>query len=148
VVVVEALLGPAEGVGSDAGSPYARLSPARRHRSADQSPVVSATMKRLKGRYGVEHELGIEGGTVVTGRGRARANVYIDGGRIAAVTGSRAPSLKTIDAPGLLVMPGGVDAHVHFMDPGQPEREDFTSGSAAAALAGVTTVLEHTHCSP
>lgn len=95
----------------------------------------------------MEHELGIEGGTVVTGRGRARANVYVDGGRIAAVTGSRAPSLTTIDASGLLVMPGMVDAHVHFMDPGQPEREDFTSGSAAAAAAGATTVLEHSHCS-
>ena len=96
----------------------------------------------------MEHELGIEGGTVVTGRGRARANVYVDGGLIAAVSGSRASSRTTIDASGLLVMPGMVDAHVHFMDPGQPEREDFTSGSAAAAAAGVTTVLEHAHCSP
>ena len=96
----------------------------------------------------MEHDLGIEGGTVVTGRGRARANVYVDGGRIASITGSRSPSRKTIDASGLLVMPGMVDAHVHFMDPGEPEREDFTSGSAAAAVAGVTTVLEHTHCSP
>ena len=96
----------------------------------------------------MEHELGIEGGTIVTGRGRARAHVYVDGGRIVEVTGSRARSLKTIDASGLLVMPGMVDAHVHFMDPGEPEREDFTSGSAAAAVAGVTTVLEHSHCSP
>ena len=96
----------------------------------------------------MEHDLGIEGGTVVTGRGRAAANVYIDDGRIVAVTGTRAPSRETIDASGLLVMPGMVDAHVHFMDPGEPQREDFPSGSAAAAVAGVTTVLEHSHCSP
>jgi dihydroorotase (multifunctional complex type) len=96
----------------------------------------------------VEHELGIEGGTVVTGRGRFPANVYVDDGRIVAVTGERAACRESIDATGLLVMPGMVDAHVHFMDPGEPEREDFTSGSAAAAAAGVTTVLEHTHCSP
>lgn len=96
----------------------------------------------------MEHELGIEGGTVVTGRGRVRAHVYVDEGRVAAVTASRAPCQKSIDATGLLVMPGMVDAHVHFMDPGEPEREDFTSGSAAAAVAGVTTVLEHSHCSP
>jgi dihydroorotase (multifunctional complex type) len=113
-----------------------------------EEPAFHATKHRLTERFGVEHELGIEGGTVVTGRGRTRANVYVDGGRIASVTGSRAPSLKTIDASGLLVMPGMVDAHVHFMDPGEPQREDFTSGSAAAAVAGVTTVLEHSHCSP
>ena len=96
----------------------------------------------------MEHELGIEGGTVITGRGRSRANVYIDDGRIADVTGARAGCRQSIDASGLFVMPGMVDAHVHFMDPGEPEREDFMSGSAAAAAAGVTTVLEHAHCSP
>jgi dihydroorotase (multifunctional complex type) len=41
-----------------------------------------------------------------------------------------------------------VDAHVHFMDPGDPEREDFPHGTAAAARAGVTTVIEHTHAAP
>ena len=92
-----------------------------------EEPAAHAAKHRHAERFGVEHELGIEGGTVVTGRGRARANVYVDGGRIASVTGSRAPSLKTIDASGLLVMPGMVDAHVHFMDPGVPQREDFTS---------------------
>jgi dihydroorotase len=96
----------------------------------------------------MEHELGVEGGTVVTSRGRARANVYVDNGRVAVVSSARASSRQTIDASGLLVMPGMVDAHVHFMDPGEPEREDFQSGSAAAAAAGVTTVLEHAHCSP
>jgi len=41
-----------------------------------------------------------------------------------------------------------IDAHVHFMDPGDPTREDFPHGSAAAAVAGVTTVLEHSHGVP
>ena len=45
-------------------------------------------------------------------------------------------------------MPGMVDAHVHFMDPAAPEREDFPAGSAAAARSGVTTVIEHTHAGP
>src|SRR5450756_1068133 len=85
-------------------------------------PAVSATTKKLTGRYGVEHELGIEGGTVVTGRGRARANVYVDGGRIVEVTGSRAPSLQTIDASGLLVMPGMVDAHLSLIHISEPTR--------------------------
>ncbi len=96
----------------------------------------------------MNHELGIEGGTVVTSRGRRLANIYVDAGRIATVTSSHLSSRQTVDASGLLVMPGMVDAHVHFMDPSETEREDFSTGSAAAAVAGVTTVVEHTHSSP
>jgi dihydroorotase-like cyclic amidohydrolase len=93
-------------------------------------------------------DLAIRGGEVVTSRGRARADVYVRDGRIAAVTADRHDAAETADAGGLLVMPGMVDAHVHFMDPGDPDREDFVTGSAAAARAGVTTVVEHTHVAP
>jgi hypothetical protein len=93
-------------------------------------------------------DLGLEGGTVVTAAGRARANVYVSGGRIASVGADREPARERIDADGLLVMPGMVDAHVHFMDPSATDREDFATGSAAAARAGVTTVVEHTHSGP
>jgi allantoinase len=93
-------------------------------------------------------DLTIRGGEVVTSRGRARADVYVRDGRIAAVTADRHDAAETADAGGLLVMPGMVDAHVHFMDPGDPDREDFVTGSAAAARAGVTTVVEHTHVAP
>ena len=93
-------------------------------------------------------ELGIEGGEVVTAGGRERANVYVRDGRIAEVGADRRAASRTVDAAGLLVMPGMIDAHVHFMDPGEPEREDFPTGSAAAAGAGVTTVIEHTHAAP
>jgi dihydroorotase (multifunctional complex type) len=94
------------------------------------------------------YDLGIEGGTLVTGGGRSQANVYVTKGRIAAITPDRRAAGRRVDAGGLLVMPGMVDAHVHFMDPGSPEHEDFPSGSAAAARAGVTTVIEHTHGAP
>ena len=93
-------------------------------------------------------ELGIEGGEVVTPQGRVRLNVYVSEGRIAAVTPERQPAAEVVDAAGLLVMPGMVDAHVHFMDPADTTREDFSSGSAAAVRAGVTTVIEHTHARP
>jgi dihydroorotase (multifunctional complex type) len=53
-----------------------------------------------------------------------------------------------IDAAGLFLLPGSVDGHVHFMDPASSEREDFISGSSAAAVGGVTTVIEHTHAGP
>jgi dihydroorotase (multifunctional complex type) len=54
----------------------------------------------------------------------------------------------TVDAAGLVVLPGGVDTHVHLMDPGSPEREDFPTGTAAAAVSGVTTIVEHSHGNP
>jgi dihydroorotase len=96
----------------------------------------------------VSFDLAIEGGEVVTPHGRARLHVYIGGGRVAAVTGERHDARERVDADGLLVMPGMVDAHVHFMDPGDSSREDFPTGTAAAARAGVTTVIEHTHAAP
>lgn len=92
-------------------------------------------------------DLAVRGGTVVGPRGRAKLDVYARDGRIAAITaaGEGLPATREIDAGGLLVLPGGVDTHVHFMDPGDPSREDFPTGSAAAAARGVTTVVEHTH---
>jgi dihydroorotase len=93
-------------------------------------------------------DLAIDGGTVVTPRGRSAANVYVLDGRIAAVTDARLEARERVDAGGLLVLPGMVDAHVHLMDPGATEREDFPTGTAAAARAGVTTVIEHTHARP
>lgn len=93
-------------------------------------------------------QLGIEGGTVVTSRGRSRANVYVTEGAIAAVTPERKEASERVDAAGLLVLPGGVDTHVHLMDPAATDREDFPAGTAAAARAGVTTVIEHTHAGP
>ncbi len=75
-------------------------------------------------------------------------HVYVSDGRIAAVSSRALEARETVDATGLLVMPGMVDAHIHFMDPGDATREDFLTGSAAAARAGVTTVIEHTHGAP
>ncbi|MCR2049113.1 dihydroorotase [Acetatifactor muris] len=48
---------------------------------------------------------------------------------------------QVIDAEGLLVAPGLVDVHVHFRDPGFPEKEDILTGAAAAAAGGFTTVV-------
>jgi dihydroorotase len=49
---------------------------------------------------------------------------------------------EVVDAGGLLVLPGAVDAHVHSRDPGFPDKEDFASLTAAAAAGGVTTVVD------
>ena len=94
------------------------------------------------------HDLAIRGATLVTARGRRRAHLYVDGGRIAAITAEELSAREAIDADGLALLPGMVDGHVHFQDPGDTAREDFRTGSAAAAAGGVTTVIEHTHSHP
>ena len=94
-------------------------------------------------------DLGIEGGTVVTPSGTFKADVYVQDGKILAVGRVYDVEAKQkIDAQGLLVMPGAVDGHVHMMDPGYTEREDFTTGTAAAAVGGATTVIEHHRTEP
>jgi dihydroorotase (multifunctional complex type) len=93
-------------------------------------------------------DLLIAGGTVVTPAGRRRANLAVSQGRIAYVGGESPSARKVVDAAGLFVLPGGVDTHVHLMDPGSPEREDFPTGTSAAAAAGVTTIVEHSHGQP
>ena len=61
----------------------------------------------------------------------------------------RLPQAETIiDAGGKLVVPGLVDLHVHFREPGFTQKEDFASGTKAAAAGGVTTVLDEPNNNP
>ncbi len=55
---------------------------------------------------------------------------------------------KIIDAKGKYIMPGGIDTHVHFRDPGHAERGTFYTESQAAVAGGTTTILEHPISSP
>ncbi|HEV7207561.1 MAG TPA: dihydroorotase family protein [Mycobacteriales bacterium] len=95
-----------------------------------------------------EVDLLVAGGTVITPAGRRRAHVAVVDGRICNVGLDRPSARNVVDASGLLVLPGGVDTHVHLMDPGSTEREDFPTGTAAAAASGVTTIVEHSHGQP
>lgn len=89
-------------------------------------------------------DLTVKGGLMVTPEGRHRADLGVREGRITAV-GDLPASGHVVDAGGLIVLPGMVDTHVHLMDPGPTEREDFPTGTAAASARGVTTIVEHTH---
>ncbi len=86
----------------------------------------------------------IVNGLVVTADGQSRLDVGISGDKVAllAAPGSLPEATKTIDAAGLYVLPGVIDSHYHCRAPANPEREDFGSGTRAAAAGGVTTVLE------
>src|SRR5438132_6877264 len=85
----------------------------------------------------------IHSARVVTADGVADGGVLAADGRIAARLGGndKATADTVIDARGRMLFAGFVDAHVHMRDPGQPQKEDFASGSAAAAIGGVTTVM-------
>lgn len=52
------------------------------------------------------------------------------------------PADRVVEARGLILFPGVIDAHVHLRDPGFPDKEDFLTGTRAAAAGGVTTVLD------
>jgi allantoinase len=87
----------------------------------------------------------VRGGAVVTPTGTEDADVVIDGGRIVALEppgGADTTGTVALDAGGLLVLPGMVDAHVHFDEPGRTDWEGFDTGSAASAAGGVTTVVD------
>lgn len=88
------------------------------------------------------------GGHVVGPQGRRQVNLYVSDGKVALVDDGTLPAVETVDASGKLVLPGMVDTHVHLMDPGDTTREDFPAGTTAAAVSGVTTIIEHTHGHP
>lgn len=92
-------------------------------------------------------DLLIKNGTVVTPGGRMRADVWVENERIAAIAApaelpAQVSARRIIDASGLYILPGIMDPHVHFRDPGHTYKEDFSTGSAAAAAGGVTTVYD------
>lgn len=85
----------------------------------------------------------IKNGLLVLPSGITEGSVVVDDGEIVGVVRSGEPSAdRVIDASGKVVMPGMVDMHVHLRDPGFPERENFESGTRAAAAGGVTTVVD------
>ncbi len=70
-------------------------------------------------------------------------------GRIARIAPAiDAPAGESIDAAGRLLMPGVIDPHVHFREPGLEHKENLASGSRAAAAGGVTSFLEMPNTSP
>ena len=97
-------------------------------------------------------------GQVVSGNEVFFADVLVEGGKIKEVFRRKGLEVENkkvfekrffgfgkipeIDCTGKFIFPGLIDVHVHFRDPGQTQKEDFSSGSKAAISGGVTTVFD------
>ena len=98
---------------------------------------------------GAHFDLIIRGGTLMLPWGEAAGDVGVQGERIAAIglPGS-ASAERVIEAGGLHVLPGVIDPHVHFRDPGDPAIESIPTGSKGAVLGGITTVFDMPNTNP
>ncbi|OOY14965.1 dihydropyrimidinase [Thioclava sp. DLFJ4-1] len=89
-------------------------------------------------------DLAIRGGTLVTASDQFRADLGIRDGKIVEIAAEITDAREEIDATGLMVLPGGIDAHVHLAQPtsdGTVMADDFLTGTRSAAAGGNTTVL-------
>ncbi|MCI0523336.1 MAG: dihydropyrimidinase [Bacteroidales bacterium] len=88
----------------------------------------------------------IKNGTIITASANETGDILIEGGHI-TVIGSSIPAdgtVRTIDAEGMYILPGGVDPHVHMHLPvaGAFSSDDFHTGSRAALSGGTTTLID------
>ena len=90
------------------------------------------------------YDLVIKGGTIVTASDTFVADIAVEKGRVAAVGSALGGGNDIVDARGLVVVPGGVDAHTHFDMPfaGGTTADDFASGSLGAVFGGTTTIID------
>ena len=86
----------------------------------------------------------IQGGTIVNEGKTFDGAIVIEDGKIIAVAGEYPPdsSDEVIDASGCFVLPGIIDDHVHFREPGLTEKADIDTETCAAAAGGVTTYFD------
>src|SRR3989441_5790467 len=90
-----------------------------------------------------QYDLIVRNGTLVTATGISNADLGVADGRIVALEPDLAGTSKEeINAEGLHVFPGVIDAHVHFNEPGRTSWEGFATGTAALAAGGTTSYIE------
>src|ERR671918_2336872 len=94
------------------------------------------------------YDLILKGATVVNQDGEGVRDLAISGGKIAAIGDVGSSAAETIDCRGLHILPGVIDSHVHFREPGLTHKEDLEAGSRGAVLGGVTAVFEMPNTEP
>ncbi len=90
--------------------------------------------------------LTIKNGQVLLNGKLEKKNVIIEGGKIIEIDSGS--SGETINATGRIILPGLIDIHAHLREPGMTWKEDFRTGTMAAAAGGVTTVLDMPNTKP
>ncbi len=85
-------------------------------------------------------DLVLEGRAYVRGK-LGRWSIGMEDGRIAQIARTIRGG-ERLDLGDMIILPGAIDPHVHFRDPGMTDKEDFSTGTLAAACGGVTTVLD------
>ncbi len=88
-----------------------------------------------------------ESATFVTPEGGIVSDLFVENGKIVTVF-DKTEADRVVDCRGKFLMPGVIDCHVHFREPGGEYKEDWESGSRAAACGGVTTVLDMPNTNP
>src|SRR5215210_501544 len=89
------------------------------------------------------YDLIVRRGTLVRAGGPEEVDLAVADGRIAAIaSGLEGTALEEIDALGLHVFPGAIDAHLHFNEPGRTHWEGFATGSQSLAAGGITACVE------
>lgn len=94
-------------------------------------------------------DLILKNAVIPQGDRKVQTNIMVNDGKIIGFTNtlSGITAKETIDIKGNLVVPGCIDPHTHFMDPGFTHRETFTTGSRAAAAGGISTFIDMPCCS-
>ena len=97
-----------------------------------------------------EYDLIVKSSTIITPAGRVSGQIAVRGETIAGILAADddAVAKKTIDAGDKPVIPGLIDTHCHFRDPGYTHKEDYYHGTIAAAAGGVTTVFDMPNVDP
>ncbi|MDP2205174.1 MAG: dihydroorotase [Alphaproteobacteria bacterium] len=94
-------------------------------------------------------DLILRNGTVCLPHGEAQVSIGVTDGRIAAIGGlTTATATQDIDCTNLHILPGVIDSHVHFREPGLTHKEDIATGTLAAIAGGVTTIFEMPNTEP
>jgi dihydroorotase (multifunctional complex type) len=97
-----------------------------------------------------EYDLIVKSSTIVTPAGRVSGQIAVRDERIVGILTpeEQVEAKKTIDAGDRPVIPGLIDTHCHFRDPGYTHKEDYYHGTIAAAAGGVTTVFDMPNVDP
>lgn len=94
------------------------------------------------------YDLALKNGFIVDDTSIYQGNIYIQNEKIAEISSADKPAKNCYDLTGKYLLPGCIDTHCHFRDPGSTAKEDFSTGTKAAIAGGVTTVFDMPNTNP